>query len=188
MESSKMYSSSRCKNRTNLCGPANYPSSQSTVQGRQWKFVYIRVYLLPWYRVFHQGIVYIKRKLRERRAQKCVPLVGALTILTCTGLQTTPFHGVQYGADNGNLCIFSSTYRHDTVFAPEQCLYQKGMESSKMYSSSRCINRTFLCGPSNYPGSWRALQGREWNFAEIRDYLSSWYRVCTKGMFISKGN
>ena len=59
-----------------------------------------------------------------------------------------------------NLCIFGSTYRHGTVFAPKHCLYQneaKRMQSSKMYSISRFKNHTNLCGPANYPGSWRAL-------------------------------
>ena len=108
----------------------------------------------------HKGNVYIKRNLRGWRAQKSIPLVSVKTVLTCTGLQTTPVHRAQYRADNGNLCIFRSTYRHGTVFAPKQCLYQneaKGMESSKMYSPSRWKNRTSLCRPANYPGSWREL-------------------------------
>ena len=84
----------------------------------------------------HQSNVYIKRRLRVWRAQKWIPLVGAETAPTCTGLQTTPVHGGQYTTENGNLRKFRSTYRYGTVFAPKQCLYQKeakGMESPKIF-------------------------------------------------------
>ena len=104
----------------------------------------------------HQSNVYIKTKLRGWRAQKCNPLVGGKPPLTSAGLQTTPVHRAQYRADNGNLCKFGSTYRHGTVFAPKQCLYQKeskGTESSKIYFCSQCENHTNLCGPTNYPSS-----------------------------------
>ena len=33
----------------------------------------------------HQGSIYTKRKLRLWIDQKCIPLVGAKTILTCAG-------------------------------------------------------------------------------------------------------
>ena len=74
--------------------------------------------------------------------------------LTCAGLQTTPSQISQYRAENGNLRKYGSTFCHGTVFAPKQCLYQKeatGMESPKMYSCSRCKNRTYQCGTENDP-------------------------------------
>ena len=83
----------------------------------------------------HQSNVYIKMKLRGWRAQKCIPLVGAKTVLACAGLQTTPVHGRNYRTENGNLRKFGSTYRQGTLFTPKQCSYQKkakGMESPKM--------------------------------------------------------
>ena len=49
-----------------------------------------------------------------------------------------------------------STFRHGSMFASKQCLYQKevtGIESLKMHSSSRWNNRTYLCGTANYPVS-----------------------------------
>ena len=55
---------------------------------------------------------------------------------TCADLQTSPFHGWQYRAKNGNTRNFGPTNPHGTVFASKQWLYQKeatGMESSKMY-------------------------------------------------------
>ena len=97
----------------------------------------------------HQSNVYIKRKLQEWRVENCISLVEAKTALTCVGLQTTLSLVSQYRAENGNLRKSGSTFRHGTVFAPKQCLYQKeatGMESQKMHSSSRYKNRTFLCG------------------------------------------
>ena len=108
----------------------------------------------------HQSNVHIKRKLRVWRARNCIPLIGAETELTSTGLHTTPVHGGQYRAENGNLRKFGSPYCHGTVFAPKQCSYQKeakGMESPKMYSTHRCRNRTYLYRPAHYPGSWRAV-------------------------------
>ena len=41
----------------------------------------------------HQRHGCIKRKLRARRVQKFIALVGADTVLTSAGPQTTPFHG-----------------------------------------------------------------------------------------------
>ena len=40
----------------------------------------------------HQSNGYMKRKLGEWRAQKCNAIVGADTVLTSAGPQTTPFH------------------------------------------------------------------------------------------------
>ena len=94
------------------------------------------------------------------REQKCTSLIGAKTTLTCTGLQTTAVHGGQYRAENGNLRKFGSTYCHGTVFAPKQYLHQNeanGMESPKMYFTCWCKNHTYLYGPANYCGSWRAV-------------------------------
>ena len=109
---------------------------------------------------FQQSNVYIKWKLTVWRAQKRIPLVGAKTVLTCTNLQTTAVHGGQYRAENENLRKFGSTYRHGTVFAPKQCLYQEeanGMESPKLYSNCWCKNCTYLYWPANYRGLWRAV-------------------------------
>ena len=83
----------------------------------------------------HQGNVYIERKLRVWRAQKCSPLVSAETPLTCGDWQTTPTHAGRYRAENGNSRELGRTDCHGTVFAPRQSLYQKedtGMESQEM--------------------------------------------------------
>ena len=108
----------------------------------------------------HQSNGYMKRKLRAWRVQKCIALVGADTVLTSAGPQTTRFHGEQYRAKNGNMQNFGPTNPHLTAFAPKQCLYQTegtGMESSKMYCPSRCRYRTYQCGATNYSVSWGAV-------------------------------
>ena len=64
----------------------------------------------------HQGNIYIKRKLRVWRDQKCIPLVGAETPVTCAGRQTTPSQGRRHRAENENLRKLGWTYRRDTVF------------------------------------------------------------------------
>ena len=109
---------------------------------------------------FHQGNIYTERKLRIWRDQNCNALFGAKTILTCAGRQSTPSLGRQYRAQNRKLRKLGWTYRHGTVFEPMQYLYKReatGMERPEMYSSSRCKNHTYLCGPSKYPVSREAV-------------------------------
>ena len=101
----------------------------------------------------HQGNTYIKRKLHVWRDQKCNPLVGAKTPLTCAGRQTTPSEGSRYRPETGNLRKLGWTYCLGTVFASRQYLYHKeatGMERPEMHSSSRCKIPLYLCGPLNY--------------------------------------
>ena len=93
----------------------------------------------------YQGNIYKKRMLRVWRARKCIPLVGAITPLTCAGRQNTRSRGRQYRAQNGKLGKLGRIYRDGTVFAPRKYLYQKeakGMEKPEMYSASRCNNPT----------------------------------------------
>ena len=100
----------------------------------------------------HQGNIYIKRKIRVWRYQKCSPLVCAKLPVTCAGHQTTLSQGSLYRLENENLHKLGWTYRHGTVFAPRQYVYEKedkGMERPKMYSPSRCKNLSYLCRPSN---------------------------------------
>ena len=95
----------------------------------------------------HQGNIYIKRELGLWRDQKCIPLEGAKTPLTCAGRETTPSQGRRYRAENGNLRKFRRIHRLRTVCAPRQYIYQKtvmGMERPEMCSFSRCKNRCYL--------------------------------------------
>ena len=109
---------------------------------------------IPMVPCLHQSNDYIKRNLRVWRAQKCIALFSAETVLTSVGPQTTPFYGGQYRAKNGNIRNFGPTNPHGSVFVQKQWLYQKeatGMERSKMYCSSRCRNSTYQGGSTNYP-------------------------------------
>ena len=133
---------------------------------------------------------YIKRKVGLWRAQKCIPLVGAISALTCTGPQTNPSHVRQYTAKNVILGKSGVTFRHGAVFAPKQGLYQneaRAMKKPKVYSSRRCNKRTYLCGTVNYPVSCKAVRGQERNIGEIQGYLSPWCSVFTNARIISKG-
>ena len=54
-------------------------------------------------------------------------------------------------AENGKLTKLGRTNRHGTVSAARKYLYQKeatGMQKPEMYSTSRCNNSSYLCGPS----------------------------------------
>ena len=110
---------------------------------------------------FHQGNIYLKRKLRVWRVRKCILLVGAKTPLTCAGRQSTQSQGRRYKTEKGNLRILGWTYRHGIVFAPRQCTYQKeatGKESPEIHFPNRCKNHPYLYGgPSKYPVSREAL-------------------------------
>ena len=76
----------------------------------------------------HQCNVYIKSKLRVCSAQKCKPCFGAKSPLRSTDPQITLFHASPYTADSTNSRGFGASYRHGTVFAPMECLYQKEVE------------------------------------------------------------
>ena len=160
MESSKMYCPSRYRYRTYQRGAANYPVSWGAVFGPERKFAILRANQTALVPRLHQCNGYIKRKLPAWRVQKCIALVGADTVLSSAGPQTTLCHGRQYTVERGNLRKFGPTKPHGTAFAPMQWLYQKeatGMESSKMYCPSRCRYRTYQCGAANYPVSWGAV-------------------------------
>ena len=74
---------------------------------------------------FQQINVYIKRKLRVWGTQKCNFLVGAETVPMVTGPLTTYSRATPYMVNIGNLRQFGASKPQGTVFAPNQCLYQK---------------------------------------------------------------
>ena len=110
-----MCSTSRCRNATYLCGPANYPVSwglylcgPGTTASHRWRYRAETENLcklggpVAMVLCLHQRNVYIQSKLQVGREQKCNPLVGAETPLTCVGRQTTLSHWGQYRRENGN--------------------------------------------------------------------------------------
>ena len=91
MESPKMSFPSRCKNRTDQYGPANYPFHAAPYRAdignlRNLGSTYRHGTVFA-----PKQCLYMKRKLWVWRAQKCNFLVGARTVPTSTDLQTTPF-------------------------------------------------------------------------------------------------
>ena len=146
---------SRCTESTYQCGHTLPPLMGSSI-GSKMEICEISGQPIPTVPCLQQRSLYIKRKLRVWRPQKCIALVRGKTPPTCAGLQTTPFHGWQYRAENGNKRNFGQTNPYGTAFAPKQWLYQKeatGMESSKMFCPSQCRNSTYQCRAANYPGS-----------------------------------
>ena len=84
----------------------------------------------------HQSNIYIKRNLYGCSANKYYPWVGAKRVQNFTGLQITRIHVSPYTAHNANFRNFGASYRHGTMFAPKQYLYQKeflGCRSQKYY-------------------------------------------------------
>ena len=124
----------------NCAGCHNTPSRGRQYRAQNGKFGKLgRTYGL------NQGNIYIKRKLRVWRDQKCIPLIGAITPLNCAGRHNTPSQGWQNRAQNGKFGKLGRTYGHGTVLSPRKYLYQKeatGMERPEMYSVSRCNNPT----------------------------------------------
>ena len=104
-----------------MCGAANYPVSFSI--GPRMEICETSGLPIPMVPRLHQTNGYMKRKLGEWRAQKCNAIVGADTVLTSEGPQTTPFHGGQHRAKNGNMRNFGPTNPHGTAFAPNKWLH-----------------------------------------------------------------
>ena len=70
MEKTKMRSSSQCKNRTYVCGTANYTVSCKPVQGRERKFAEIQAFLSPCLRIWTKAMFISKRSYRYMESQK----------------------------------------------------------------------------------------------------------------------
>ena len=66
----------------------------------------------------HQGNIYLERKIRVSRDQKCIALVGGKSPLTCAGRQTTCLKGVSI-RPRPETCINSGG-----PIAMVPCLYQ----------------------------------------------------------------
>ena len=86
--------------------------------------------------VLHQGNIYSKRKLRAWRDQKCIPLVGAITPLTCAGRQNTPSRGRWFGPRT------ESCLNWDGSIAMVRCLHQGNIYTKRKlraWRDQKCI-------------------------------------------------
>ena len=148
-----MYSTSRCNNPTYLWVPSKYTVSMEAVWAQNGKLPKLG-------RTYPHGTAFAPRKYfypNEASGMEIPEMYSASRCNNPTYLCGPSKYSVSMEAiwsQNGNLCKFGRTYRHGTVFAPRKYLYQTkatGMERPEMYSSSRCNNSTYLCGPSKYP-------------------------------------
>ena len=97
----------------------------------------------------HQGNIYTKRKLRIWRDQKCIPLVSAITPLTCVGRISTPSRGRKYRAKNGKLGKLGRTYGDGIVNAPRN-IYTK--RKLRVRRDQKCIPLVGAITPLNCAG------------------------------------
>ena len=112
---------------------------------------------------WHQKNIYTKRKLRVWINQKWIPLVGAITPLTCAGRQNTPSRGRYYRAQNGKLGKLGRTYGSGTVFAPRKYFHQKeatGMGDQKCIPLVGVITPFTCAGRQNTPSRGRQYRAQ----------------------------
>ena len=178
-----MYSASRCKNPTYLCGASKYPVSKEAVFAQNGK-------LRKLGRTDRHGTVFAPRKYLYQKEATGMERPEMHSTSRCNnptylcGPSKYPVSMEAVRAQNGKLRKLGQTYCHGTVFAPRKYLHQKeatGMERPEMYSTTRFNNPTYLCGPSKYPVSREAIRAQNGD-------LSPWYRVCTKEIFIPNGS
>ena len=84
----------------------------------------------------HQGNINIKRKLRAWRDQKCIPLVRAITPLTCTGRQSTPSRERRFRPRTESYLIW------DGPIAMVLCLHQGNIYTKRKlraWRDQKCI-------------------------------------------------
>ena len=114
----------------------------------------------------HQGNIYTKRKLRIWRDQKCIPLVSAITPLTCVGRISTPSRGRKYSAKNGKLGKLGRTYGHGIVYAPRNIYTKRKLRvwgNQKYISLVGAITPLTCAGRQNTPSrgsQYRAQNGK----------------------------
>ena len=93
--------------------------------------------MLPW---LNQCILYIKRRLRDWRTQKCNPFFGAESPLRCTGLQSTSFHAAQYSSDSSDFPKFRASINHGTVIAPMHFCIKRRLREWRTRKCNPCFN------------------------------------------------
>ena len=84
----------------------------------------------------HQGNIKTKRKLRARTDQKCIPLVFAITPLTCAGRQSTPSRWRRFGLKT------ESWLNWNGPIAMVPCLHQGNIYTKRklrVWTDQKCI-------------------------------------------------
>ena len=99
----------------------------------------------------YQGNIYTKRKLRAWRDQKCIPLVGAITQLTCVGRQITPSRGRRSWPRT------ESYLNWDGPIAMVPCLHQGNIKTKRKLRAWRHQKCIPIVGAIT-PLTWRAVK------------------------------
>ena len=157
-----MYSKTLCKNPSLLCGPSNYPVSRDSYRVEKGN-----LRKLGW--TYSHGTVFAPRQYRYQKEATAIDTPEMYTPTLCKipsylcGPSTTPSKGTWYGAENANMRKLGWTYRHGTVFAPRQYLYQKedkGMKRPEMYLASRCKTPLTCASHQTIPsqGRWYRVE------------------------------
>ena len=97
----------------------------------------------------HQANINTKRKLRAWRDQKCIPLVGAITPLTCADRQTTPSRGRRYRART------ESCLNWDGPIPTVPCLHKGNIyikRKLRAWRGQKCIPLVGAITPLPYAG------------------------------------
>ena len=79
----------------------------------------------------HSGNIYTKRKLQAWRDQKCIPLVSAITPLTCADRESTPSRGRQFRPRT------ESCLNWDGPIAMVPCLHQGNINTKRILRALR---------------------------------------------------
>ena len=95
----------------------------------------------------YRGNIYTQRKLSAWRDQKFIPLVGAITPLTCAVRHNTPSRGRQFGPR------MESCVNLDTPLAMGPCLHQGNISTKKklrVWRDQKCISLVGAITPLPY--------------------------------------
>ena len=133
MESPKMYSSSQCKKPRLPVRACKLPSLMWGSIGPRTEFSGSSDLPFTMVPCLHQSNVYIKRKLQVWRVQRCIPLVGAKTALTCAGRKTTPSDMRRFRLENVNSGL---------PFAMVPCLHHSNVyikRNLRVWKIKKCI-------------------------------------------------
>ena len=140
---------------------------------------------------FHQGNIYSKRKQRVLRDQKCHPLVGVKTILTCADRQTTTSRGRRIGPR------MESCVKWGGPIAMVPCLHLSNIYTKRklrVWREQKCIKLVgaksiHTCADRQTTQSrGRRHRAKTGKWSKTGGDLSPWYRVCTKELFILNGS
>ena len=166
-ESPKMYCLFRCKKPTSQCLQSTRfhaaPYIGPTVQ--ICRNSGLPFHIVPW---LHQSILYIKRQLREWRAEKCNPCFGAKSLLRSTGLQSIRFYAVPYRetvqiSGNSGLTFAMAPWLHQFI------LYIKG--TLREWRAQKCNP----CFGAKSPLRSKGLQSTRFHSAPYRPTVQIWW-------------